>query len=431
MGMRQRLGIARCLLADPELLILDEPMNGLDPAGILDFRNLIRALVGEGRTVVLSSHILDEVEKTCDYVAIVDRGEIVTMGPLADLQGEGKPRVLIGVDGTAAALEILAGVPGVSDLESENGVIQASVSDPDVIPELNRRLVEAGHPRSAARTGAGVARGALPRDHVTAWRRGMTAAAIPQAARVRPFGLARADLLKLRRRRGLFWTTAGLIVGPMVIAYGILAILHAVNPDHHGPAGGIENLGHGMSVLVLRRQHRRDHRREPAPVRTTSASGVFRELVVTGRSRLALFGARIPGGLAFVLSFAAVAYAHRGRGLRRCERRSSRPSHRLIVESGLWVFAELAFYSCSRVGLASLIGSRAYTIGILLAWRTVGLAHPRFDLCARRRTARCFRTWRSTVSLRAQSRSSSATRPPTSASRLPHRSACCCSGLQC
>jgi ABC-2 type transport system ATP-binding protein len=146
MGMRQRLGIARCLLADPELLILDEPMNGLDPAGILDFRNLIRALVGEGRTVVLSSHILDEVEKTCDHVAIVDRGEIVTMGPLADLQGEGKPRVLIGVDGTTAALEILAAVPGVSDVESENGVIQASVSDPDVIPELNRRLVQAGLP---------------------------------------------------------------------------------------------------------------------------------------------------------------------------------------------------------------------------------------------------------------------------------------------
>ena len=146
MGMRQRLGIARCLLADPELLILDEPMNGLDPAGILDFRNLIRALVGEGRTVVLSSHILDEVEKTCDYVAIVDRGEIVAMGPLAELQGEGKPRVLIGVDGTAAALEILAAVPGVSDIESENGVIQASVTDPDVIPELNRRLVEAGLP---------------------------------------------------------------------------------------------------------------------------------------------------------------------------------------------------------------------------------------------------------------------------------------------
>ena len=146
MGMRQRLGIARCLLADPELLILDEPMNGLDPAGILEFRKLIHALVGEGRTVMLSSHILDEVEKTCDYVAIVDRGEMVTMGPLAELQGDAQPRVLIGVDGTTRALEVLAGAPGVTAVDSENGVIRATLADIDIVPELNRRLVEAGIP---------------------------------------------------------------------------------------------------------------------------------------------------------------------------------------------------------------------------------------------------------------------------------------------
>jgi ABC-2 type transport system ATP-binding protein len=146
MGMRQRLGIARCLLADPELLILDEPMNGLDPAGILEFRKLIRALVEEGRTVMLSSHILDEVEKTCDHVAIVDRGKIVAIGPLAELQSEGQPRVLIGVDGEARALKILEAVSGVSGVSSDNGVIQASLTDGDVIPELNRRLVEAGIP---------------------------------------------------------------------------------------------------------------------------------------------------------------------------------------------------------------------------------------------------------------------------------------------
>ena len=74
LGMRQRLGVARCLLADPELLILDEPMNGLDPAGILEMRYLIRELVAEGRTVLLSSHLLDEVEKTCDVVEQV-RGQ--------------------------------------------------------------------------------------------------------------------------------------------------------------------------------------------------------------------------------------------------------------------------------------------------------------------------------------------------------------------
>jgi ABC-2 type transport system ATP-binding protein len=69
LGMRQRLGIARCLLCDPELLILDEPVNGLDPAGILEFRHLVRSLVAEGRTVLLSSHLLDEVEKTCNFAA--------------------------------------------------------------------------------------------------------------------------------------------------------------------------------------------------------------------------------------------------------------------------------------------------------------------------------------------------------------------------
>ena len=74
LGMRQRLGVARCLLCDPELLILDEPVNGLDPAGILEFRGLVRSLVDEGRTVLLSSHLLDEVEKTCDLAAIVDNG---------------------------------------------------------------------------------------------------------------------------------------------------------------------------------------------------------------------------------------------------------------------------------------------------------------------------------------------------------------------
>ena len=81
MGMRQRLGVARCLLADPLLLILDEPTNGLDPGGIQEFREMIRAMVEqEGRTVFVSSHLLDEVEKTCDAAAIVDRGKIVIQG---------------------------------------------------------------------------------------------------------------------------------------------------------------------------------------------------------------------------------------------------------------------------------------------------------------------------------------------------------------
>src|SRR6202020_710216 len=85
MGMRQRLGVAACLIGDPQLLILDEPMNGLDPAGMQDMRDMILSLVAEGRTVVLSSHLLDEVERTCDAVAIVDRGTVIRQGPIADL----------------------------------------------------------------------------------------------------------------------------------------------------------------------------------------------------------------------------------------------------------------------------------------------------------------------------------------------------------
>src|SRR6202453_1788349 len=85
MGMRQRLGVAACLLGDPQLLILDEPMNGLDPAGMHEMRDMILSLVAEGRTVVLSSHLLDEGERTCDAVATVDRGKIIRQGPISEL----------------------------------------------------------------------------------------------------------------------------------------------------------------------------------------------------------------------------------------------------------------------------------------------------------------------------------------------------------
>ncbi len=89
-GMRQRLGIARCLLADPELIILDEPMNGLDPGGILELRQLIGGLVAEGRTVFISSHLLDEIEKTCHAAAVIDRGRLVAQGPIRQLVGDAR-----------------------------------------------------------------------------------------------------------------------------------------------------------------------------------------------------------------------------------------------------------------------------------------------------------------------------------------------------
>jgi ABC-2 type transport system ATP-binding protein len=89
LGMRQRLGLAAALLGDPQVLLLDEPANGLDPAGIAWLRGLLRALAGEGRTIVVASHVLSEVAQTVDHVVIVNAGELRFSGPLRELGGSG------------------------------------------------------------------------------------------------------------------------------------------------------------------------------------------------------------------------------------------------------------------------------------------------------------------------------------------------------
>jgi ABC-2 type transport system ATP-binding protein len=87
LGMRQRLGLAAALLGDPGVLVLDEPANGLDPAGMADLRDLLRGLAGEGRTVLMSSHVLSEVAQTVDRVVIIAGGVLRYAGTLADLTG--------------------------------------------------------------------------------------------------------------------------------------------------------------------------------------------------------------------------------------------------------------------------------------------------------------------------------------------------------
>jgi ABC-2 type transport system ATP-binding protein len=90
LGMRQRLGLAAALLGDPQVLLLDEPANGLDPAGIAWLRGLLRGLAGEGRTVVVASHVLSEVAQTADHVVIINAGELRFSGPLHELGGSGR-----------------------------------------------------------------------------------------------------------------------------------------------------------------------------------------------------------------------------------------------------------------------------------------------------------------------------------------------------
>jgi ABC-2 type transport system ATP-binding protein len=146
LGMRQRLGVARSLLADPELLILDEPTNGLDPAGIHEFRDMIRGFVAEGRTVLLSSHLLDEVEKICDSVAIVDRGRVVAQGPIAELAGGSTQTILIETSDDEHALEIFSAHRAVTSVKREPNGLRVSLRPEigDAADDLSRRVVLGG-----------------------------------------------------------------------------------------------------------------------------------------------------------------------------------------------------------------------------------------------------------------------------------------------
>jgi ABC-2 type transport system ATP-binding protein len=150
LGMRQRLGVARCLLSDPGLLILDEPSNGLDPAGIHEFRAMIRGFVDEGRTVFLSSHQLAEVERICDRVAIVDHGRLIAEGTLDELRSGGEKRLMVGCDDAARAVALLEQSPAVTSVSAADGDLQVTLVELEddggraSAAAVNRTLVEAG-----------------------------------------------------------------------------------------------------------------------------------------------------------------------------------------------------------------------------------------------------------------------------------------------
>jgi ABC-2 type transport system ATP-binding protein len=136
-GMQRRLGLAAALLGDPEVLVLDEPMNGLDPAGVEEFRAVVRGLVARGRTILLSSHVLSEIEQLCDHAVIIADGETVLEGALPSLLGE--PRYRIDV---AAPVASLPAIPGVA-IEALHDPYGLSVTAADLDAAL-RGLVTAG-----------------------------------------------------------------------------------------------------------------------------------------------------------------------------------------------------------------------------------------------------------------------------------------------
>ena len=129
LGLKQRLGLAYALLGDPELLFLDEPTNGMDPAGMAEVRDLIRSLGTGGRTVLLSSHLLHEVEQVCDSVAILSKGKLITQGDVDDLvRTAGHDRVKLRTTDNAKAVKVLTGLDWVTGLEVDGDNLLVSTA---------------------------------------------------------------------------------------------------------------------------------------------------------------------------------------------------------------------------------------------------------------------------------------------------------------
>ncbi|MET8094076.1 ABC transporter ATP-binding protein [Micromonospora sp. NPDC005220] len=144
LGMKQRLGIAAALLKGPDLLILDEPTNGLDPAGVAEIRELIRSLGARGHTVLLSSHVLGEVEQVCDRVALLDRGRLIADGSPEHLRADlGGGTLLIDAEPATGAATFLREHVAVRAVELVDGQLRVT-ADPALAATLNRHLVQAG-----------------------------------------------------------------------------------------------------------------------------------------------------------------------------------------------------------------------------------------------------------------------------------------------
>jgi ABC-2 family transporter protein len=182
--------------------------------------------------------------------------------------------------------------------------------------------------------------------------------------------LVNAELLKLRKRRGLVASGLALTVLPMVVAYAILVSLHAANPAKHGPAGGLQNFSDSVDLLMTLSVI--------AAILIGStlgaadlSSGVFRELVVTGRSRLALFAARVPAGLALLWTFVGAGFAVTAAGSRVFSGALHAPTLTLLVETAAWLALVSGLSLVLALAVSSVIGSRGTAIGILFAWQIV------------------------------------------------------------
>lgn len=125
LGMKQRLAIGAALLGNPKVLVLDEPTNGLDPAGIAEIRELIRDLNRQGMTIIMASHLLDEVEKVCTHVAILKKGDLLLSGPVDEVL-RSEDQVEVKAADLQQLQQVLSGMPGVLKIQANNGYLTLS-----------------------------------------------------------------------------------------------------------------------------------------------------------------------------------------------------------------------------------------------------------------------------------------------------------------
>ncbi len=145
LGMKQRLGLANALLKPREILVLDEPTNGLDPQGTREVRNLIRSLADDGITIFVSSHLLSEIEMLCSHVAVMSAGKIVAQGSIEDLRNEEPTRLVMRTSDTDKALELLA-AKGLTNFRIVGDQLSCEVDSGFDVAGLNAALVKAKVP---------------------------------------------------------------------------------------------------------------------------------------------------------------------------------------------------------------------------------------------------------------------------------------------
>jgi ABC-type multidrug transport system ATPase subunit len=143
LGMKQRLALASALLCDPRVMILDEPTNGLDPRGIAEIRDLIRTIAGKGKTIILASHLLDEVQKVCSHFAVLNKGRLLYTGLVNDVSGD-EQRIEMAADDVNQLYSLLENYPGKKNLEVQDKRIIITLPGDTSVTQLSSYIYQHG-----------------------------------------------------------------------------------------------------------------------------------------------------------------------------------------------------------------------------------------------------------------------------------------------